>query len=60
MSTVRTWADGFGRWYAEAENGTEAARAIEHELEIRGEKHLGVRIIVQTTLEYGPNVWREA
>ncbi len=43
MSTVRTWADGFGRWYAEVPAGDPtpydtAQEAIGHELDIRGDR----------------------
>lgn len=41
--TVRTWADGFGRWYAEVPANDPspydtAVEAIGHELDIRGDR----------------------
>lgn len=51
MSTVRTWADGFGRWYAEVPDTDDAPKvareAVAHELDIRGETGLGYRADVE-------------
>lgn len=49
MSTVRTWADGFGRWYAEVPNTDDAPavalRAIRSELKARQDLgHYRVRV----------------
>lgn len=62
MSTVRTWADGFGRWYAEVPDTPHAAHvaraAIKAELSARDE--LGsAPLYLERAPEYGPNVWRE-
>lgn len=50
--TVRTWADGFGRWYAEVPATTDhpervAADAIAAELDARSERHAGWRVTVE-------------
>jgi hypothetical protein len=55
---VRTWADGFGRWYAAAPGDLAdprraAHRAIRAELEARGELSPGGRL----RLERAPDHW---
>ena len=59
MSTVRTWADGFGRWYAEADSEGAAVDAIESELDARMDRSPEYVVSVEPAPEYGPNVWRE-
>lgn len=66
MSAVRTWADGFGRWYAEvparfgAIAAREAADAIGHELNIRGDRSPGHVVTVElVAADYGTSVYRE-